>query len=83
MRAKRDLRFRAMVKISDDGSGLAFADYCANREDAILFCLTQARRFPDAKTAAWVDQLLPEERRGLDRRTRYGLGASRKCTSGI
>ena len=63
MRAKRDLRFRAMVKISDDGSGLAFADYCATREDAILFCLIQARRFPDAKTAAWVDQLLPEERR--------------------
>jgi hypothetical protein len=51
-----------MVKISDAGSGLAFADYCATREDAILFCLTQAQRFPDTKTAAWVDQLLPEER---------------------
>ena len=62
MRAKRNLRFRATVKISDAGSGLAFADDCATREDAILFCLKQSRRFPSEQTAAWVDQLPPEER---------------------
>ncbi|HEX4231639.1 MAG TPA: DUF4118 domain-containing protein [Bryobacteraceae bacterium] len=60
MRAKQNLRYRATVKASDAGAGLAFVDYCATREDAILFCLLQLRRFPGGSTPAWVDDLLPE-----------------------
>jgi K+-sensing histidine kinase KdpD len=60
MRAKRDLRYRATVKASDSGAGLAFVDYCATRDDAILFCLLQMRRLSGRATAAWVDELLPE-----------------------
>src|ERR1700761_2186182 len=65
MRPKRTPQYRATVKVSEAGSGLTFMDYCASREEAIFFCLTQRRKFPQRATSAWVDQLMPEPQLGI------------------